>query len=139
MNFKLLLFLSAFLTLSASSFASGILDSVGFENVNGKKVVLHKADPKDNYFSIGRRYNVAPNLIIQYNNNAVIKIGYIIKVPTNQPALQTANVGAKKPELVQKSLDMGRDPGPKLTSSQPPTPPKTLSSTITPTNAPMIT
>jgi len=90
MNFKLLLSLSFFLTISAALFAGSVLDSVGYENLNGKKVVLHKADPKDNYFSIGRRYNVKPATIIQFNNNAVIKIGDIIKVPTEQPFLQSS-------------------------------------------------
>src|ERR1700743_2832488 len=90
MNFKSLLFLSFFLILSASLFANPLLDSVGVENLNGKKVVLHKADPKDNYFSIGRRYNVKPNLIIQFNNNAVIKIGDIIKVPTDRSFVESS-------------------------------------------------
>jgi len=136
MNCKLLLFLSAFLTLSATSFAGRILDSVGFENVNGKKIVLHKADPKDNYFSIGRRYNVAPNLIIQYNNNAVIKIGDIIKVPTNQSVLQTA-AGAIQQQ--QKKAAAQQAPVTQVPAAQPPTAQKTLSATITPTNAPMVT
>lgn len=85
MKFKIILIIISFFTISATVYANPALDSIGFENLNGKKVVLHKADPKDNYFSIGRRYNVKPNLIIQFNNNAVIKIGSIIKVPTDQP------------------------------------------------------
>lgn len=84
MKFKIIFIIISFFTISATVYANPALDSIGFENLNGKKVVLHKADPKDNYFSIGRRYNVKPNLIIQFNNNAVIKIGSIIKVPTNQ-------------------------------------------------------
>lgn len=89
MKFKQLLLLTPLLTLSVSVFANPIVDSVGFENLNGKKVILHKLDPKDNYFSIGRRYNVKPNDIIQFNNNAPLKIGSIIKVPTEQPFLQS--------------------------------------------------
>jgi len=90
MSLKSLLFIVAFLTLSTVLFAKPVADSVGFEVVNGKKVIHHKADPKDNYFSIGRRYNVKASDIIQYNNNAPIKIGEIIKVPTDQPALASA-------------------------------------------------
>ena len=86
MSLKSLLFIAAFLTFSMALFAKPVADSVGFEVVNGKKVIHHKADPKDNYFSIGRRYNVKASDIIQYNNNAPIKIGEIIKVPTDQPA-----------------------------------------------------
>jgi LysM repeat protein len=85
MKFKILLLLPVFLTLSVSIFANPLLDSIGYENLNGKKVILHKLDPKDNYYSIGRRYNVKPATIIEFNNNAPLKIGVIIKVPTEQP------------------------------------------------------
>jgi len=72
------------------SFAGQVLalplaDSVGIENQNGKMVILHKLDPKDNYYSIARRYNVRPKEIMDYNNNAKMQIGAIIKVPTDRP------------------------------------------------------
>ncbi|GAA4102747.1 LysM peptidoglycan-binding domain-containing protein [Mucilaginibacter panaciglaebae] len=64
-------------------------DSIGVENLDGKKVILHKLDPKDNYYSIGRRYNVKPGDIIKFNNNAPLKIGGIIKVPTDRSFLES--------------------------------------------------
>ena len=87
MNFKLLLtvFLSAF---SISVFARPLADSVGVENHDGKKVILHKLDPKDNFYSIGRRYNVSPKAIIKFNPNAKMSIGNIIKVPTDRPFVE---------------------------------------------------
>ncbi|RYE12315.1 MAG: LysM peptidoglycan-binding domain-containing protein [Sphingobacteriales bacterium] len=72
----------------ASAIAGGHRDIrcvMHVENQNGKKIILHKLDPKDNYYSIGRRYNIKPNVIIQYNNNAALRIGGIIKVPTDLP------------------------------------------------------
>ena len=81
MKFKILLS-TTLLLISATVFAGPFRDSIGIENLNGKKLILHKLDAKDNYYSIGRRYNVAPNTIIQYNNNATLIIGGIIKVPT---------------------------------------------------------
>src|ERR1700753_1093370 len=97
MSFKFFLLAIPLSALSLASFAASPADSVGVENVNGKKVILHKADPKDNYFSIGRRYKVAPAAIIQYNNNVAIKIGLVIKVPTdlpyNEPARVTTKIG----------------------------------------------
>ncbi|MBB6127279.1 LysM peptidoglycan-binding domain-containing protein [Mucilaginibacter lappiensis] len=90
MKVKILLVIAPLLTLSISIFANPVVDSIGVENLNGKKVVLHKLDPKDNYYSIGRRYNVSPKAIIQFNNNAALKIGGIIKVPTEQSFTQTA-------------------------------------------------
>jgi len=95
MRFKFFLLSITLLSLSVSSFAASLADSVGVENLNGKKVILHKADPKDNYFSIGRRYKVAPANIIQFNNNVAIKIGLIIKVPTDRPIDQPKQVPTK--------------------------------------------
>ena len=89
MNFKLLLtiFLSTF---SVSVFARPLADSVGIENHDGKKVILHKLDPKDNFYSIGRRYNVSPKAIMKFNPNAKMSIGNIIKVPTDRPFAEAA-------------------------------------------------
>jgi len=87
MKSKLLLFISSFLILSVSAFARPLVDSVGFETINGKKVVLHKIELKETYYSLGRRYNIKPAIIIQYNNNVPLKPGEIVKVPTEQPAL----------------------------------------------------
>jgi LysM repeat protein len=87
MKLKILIFITTFLTLSASAFANPLLDSIGFENLNGKKIILHKIEPKETYYSLGRRYKVKPNDIIQFNNNTPLKPGEIIKVPTEQPFL----------------------------------------------------
>lgn len=87
MKLKVLLLVAPLLSLSVQLFASAPLDSIGVENLNGKKVVLHKLDPKDNYYSLSRRYNVTPGSIILFNNNAPLKIGNIIKVPTEQSFL----------------------------------------------------
>jgi len=87
MKLKVLLLVAPLLSLSAQLFAATPLDSIGVENLNGKKVVLHKLDPKDNYYSVGRKYNVSPGDIIKFNNNAKLTIGNVIKVPTDQPFL----------------------------------------------------
>ncbi|WP_184542204.1 LysM peptidoglycan-binding domain-containing protein [Mucilaginibacter sp. FT3.2] len=89
MKLKILLLIAPLLTISVSLFASTAVDSIGVENQNGKKVILHKLDPKDNYYSIGRRYKISPKTIIQFNNNAPLKIGGTIKVPTELPFDET--------------------------------------------------
>ncbi|MDO3628818.1 LysM peptidoglycan-binding domain-containing protein [Mucilaginibacter sp. BT774] len=94
MNFKLLLTL-LLSTFSISVFARPLTDSVGVENHNGKKVILHKLDPKDNFYSIGRRYNVSPKAIIKFNPDAKMSIGNIIKVPTDKPFVEAAPVVVK--------------------------------------------
>ncbi len=90
MKFKILLFTALLFTTSASVFAKSLRDSIGVENKDGKKVILHKLDPKDNYYSLGRLYKVSPKTIIQFNNNAALVIGNVIKVPTDRPFLESS-------------------------------------------------
>jgi len=105
MKLKVLLLIAPLLTISVSLFAGTSKDSIGVENQNGKKIILHKLDPKDNYYSIGRRYKVSPKAIIQFNNNAPLKIGGTIKVPTDLPFDETqvaTTVQPTKPAVVQQ-------------------------------------
>ena len=89
MKFKILLLTTVLLTVSSAIFASVLPDSIGVENLNGKKVILHKLDPKDNYYSLGRKYGVSPKVIQKFNNNASMQIGQIIKVPTERSIMET--------------------------------------------------
>lgn len=90
MRFKILLLICPLLVLTTTLFAKPFFDSVGVENQNGKKIILHKVEPKDTYYAVGRRYDVKPNLIIQFNNNVVLHPGAIIKVPTERPFAEPA-------------------------------------------------
>ncbi len=61
---------------------SAVTDSVGVENKDGKKVILHKLAAKESYYSLGRKYQVSPKSIIDFNNNAALRVGDVIKIPT---------------------------------------------------------
>jgi LysM repeat protein len=130
MKFKLLLLTLTLTAFSLSVFARPLADSVGVENENGKKVILHKLDPKDNYYSIGRRYHVSPKIIINYNNNAKMTIGTIIKVPTDLPyaestkTVKTAPVHQNKP-VVQAPVVQPTVTQPANTQAQPSQPANT--------------
>jgi LysM repeat protein len=78
------LVLSIFLVLLAIT-ASAAIDSTGVENLNGKKTIIHKIEAKETYFSLGRKYNVSPQTIVQFNNNKSLQIGAIVKIPTDRP------------------------------------------------------
>ena len=97
MKFKILLFAITFSTIACAVRAAAPVDSVGIENLNGKKIILHKLDAKDNYYSISRRYNVKPGDIILFNNNAPLVIGNVIKVPTEVTFSQSAPKVAAQP------------------------------------------
>lgn len=96
--------ISIILTISTVR-ANSLLDSIGVENLNGKKVVLHKIDPSETYYALGRKYNVAPKDIISFNNNKTLVPGVIIKVPTQLPFTSQAAVstesGAQKTHIVK--------------------------------------
>ena len=84
-----------FLNLSAVK-ADNLRDSIGVENLNGKKLILHQIVAKDTYYSLGRRYHVSPKEIIAYNENKFLSIGVLIKVPTNVPFSGPAAVAPVK-------------------------------------------
>ena len=74
----------AFSILSYAASASSLKDSIGIENLSGKKVILHKIEPKETYYSLSRKYNIAPKKIMDFNNNVPLGIGSVIKIPTEQ-------------------------------------------------------
>ena len=104
MSLKIFLLTVSLSTLYIATFAKPMADSVGVENQNGKKVILHKLKPKDNYYSIGRHYKVSPKIIIKYNNNAKMTIGHVIKVPTDKPFHAAAPVIAKPATVHQTQV-----------------------------------
>ena len=65
--------------------ASASIDSINVEELNGFKNIVHKVEAKESYYSIARKYNVNPQTIIQFNSNQSLKIGTIIRVPTERP------------------------------------------------------
>ncbi len=109
MNYKTLLFF--LITLASSNvFASGLIDSIGVENVDGKKVILHKIEPKETYYALGRRYNLSPALIMDYNGNVTLHPGDVVKIPSNQSFVTksvtfsspTKTEVSKKKEVIHK-------------------------------------
>ena len=65
--------------------ANTVLDSIGVENLNGSKVIIHQIVKSDTYYSIGRRYNVSPKEIMTFNDNKYLQVGVLVKVPTKIP------------------------------------------------------
>lgn len=142
MKLKNLLLSTVLLTLSASSFARPLVDSVGVENLNGKKVILHKLDPKDNYYSLGRKYGVSPKTIIEFNANASMQIGKIIKVPTERPFSGETPAVVTTPATQQpqtKPVTQQPTATPPVVTSTPAQLPQTKPVTQQPTTTPPVT
>ena len=129
MKFRILLLAITLSALSVSAFAHTLRDSVGVENQNGKKVILHKLDPKDNFYSIGRRYNVSPKAIINFNPGAKMTIGNIIKVPTDRPFQETTPVVTKTAPVHQSKPVVAQQPVVSQPQTQQPAQPDNTSKT----------
>jgi LysM repeat protein len=80
------------IVFSMHLFAGTLPDSIGVENVNGKKIILHKIEPKDTYYSISRRYHTTPASVIEFNNNKPLHPGDQVKVPTTVEFVQYKTV-----------------------------------------------
>jgi LysM repeat protein len=87
MKFKILLLTVSLFTLSVSLFANPIIDSIGVKNNDGKKMVLFKVKAGDTYYSIGRRYNIKPQVLMKFNGakKETLSLGKIVNVPTDIP------------------------------------------------------
>lgn len=83
-KYYILALFAIFFNISESSASLG-RDSIGVENLKGKKLIVHQVVQHDTYYSIGRRYNVSPKDIMNFNENKYLQIGVVIKVPTNIP------------------------------------------------------
>jgi len=80
-------------------------DSIGVENNNGKKLIVHKVVAKDTYYSIARRYNVNPKDVQNFNDSKYLQIGVIIKVPTALPFIAGAAASAPSASSPTSSVD----------------------------------
>jgi peptidoglycan endopeptidase LytF len=92
--------------------AEATRDSIGVENLKGKKLIIHRIVAHDTYYSLARKYNVSPKDIMSYNSNKYLQLDVIIKVPTQRDfneittaAATTSNVPAisNNPDVVEVS------------------------------------
>ncbi len=103
MQIRLVLSL-CFIVLACKANASIKIDSVSVENLNGKKTIVHKVEAKETYYSIGRKYNVTPQSIQQFNSNRILQIGTILRVPTDRAySTPQSQMPAERAEVVKGS------------------------------------
>lgn len=80
---------------------TSVPDSVATEIIKGEIYIIHRVEPKDTYYALGRRYGAQVNSIMTANNKKSLKPGDTVKVPTGrrqdaivvqtQPARQLEN------------------------------------------------
>ncbi|TKC06771.1 LysM peptidoglycan-binding domain-containing protein [Pedobacter polaris] len=63
-------------------YASNTIDSIGVENNKGKKLIIHKVEAKETYYSIAKKYRVGYKDVMTFNESKLLQVGIVIKVPT---------------------------------------------------------
>jgi LysM repeat protein len=75
--------ITLFIFFSLPIFAN--IDSTGVQNNKGKKLIIHKVEAKETYYSLGRKYGVDPKSIMDFNGNIPLQIGTVLNIPTDRP------------------------------------------------------
>jgi LysM repeat protein len=75
--------IALFIFSSLHMFAN--IDSTGVQNNKGKKLIIHKVEAQETYYSLGRKYGVDPKTIMDFNNNIPLQIGTVLNIPTERP------------------------------------------------------
>ena len=96
--------LAAFFLNISLSHASNTVDSIGVENNKGKKLIIHKIEAKETYYSIAKRYNVNYKDVMSFNDNKLLQIGTIIKVPTEIPFVTPAPIAQPSTDFIEYTI-----------------------------------
>ena len=93
------LWLASFLILS---FTQGQQQPLTLLQEGGKLYLNHKVVPKENWYSVGRLYNIAPNQAASFNSTSIsrgLSIGETLKIPMS-PANFTQDGSAGSDEVL---------------------------------------
>ncbi len=101
-----ILLLASLLVNTSISLANNRLDSIGVENNRGKKLIVHKVEAKETYYSIAKKYNVNYKDVMSFNDSKFLQIGVILKVPTEIPfiASSTPIVASSTENLMEYTI-----------------------------------
>ncbi len=63
--------------------AHSMVDSVGVEQVDGKRYILHKVEKAEGLYGIARKYGTTPSIIQEINQleTTILELGQVLKVP----------------------------------------------------------
>lgn len=98
---KLLVLIIAFLSIICNSYSQE--KTLIAEGTSPQLYLVHKVEPKENFYSIGRMYNISPKEIAPFNNLVFEKglaVGQMIKIPlteTNFLQYASSNTGGMIP------------------------------------------
>ena len=92
-----------FLLLLFFNYASFSQSMLSVEGVSPKLFLNHKVAPKENFYSVSRKYNVPPKDLAAYNNLQFEKglgVGQTIKIPLNEVNFSQAEISSASQNLI---------------------------------------
>ncbi|AFD07073.1 LysM peptidoglycan-binding domain-containing protein [Solitalea canadensis] len=100
-----LLFMSVFGVLSIAKATT--IDSLGISEYKGKAVILHLVESKENYYSISRKYHVSPSELMEFNDNAPIRIGDTLKINKKGLTLKKGATAVASGKTIEHTVATG--------------------------------
>lgn len=95
--------IACFLAGTATYARHALRDSIGVENLNGKRVILHRVESGETYYGVSRRYHVDAKSLIAFNKNAALRPGLVIKVATEKPYTAQALVRSNTEDRISNT------------------------------------
>lgn len=100
--------------------AQSAVDSVGVEQIEGKRYILHKVEKSEGLYAIARKYGTTANVLQEVNQleTTVLELGQLLKVPAkfSKGASSTQNI--KNESTTEKVKPEQIVQNPKLNISQ---------------------
>ncbi|MNS74126.1 putative endopeptidase p60 precursor [compost metagenome] len=83
------------------------IDSLGISEYKGKAVILHLVESKENYYSISRKYHVSPSELMEFNDNAPIRIGDTLKINKKGLTLKKGATAVASGKTIEHTVSTG--------------------------------
>lgn len=113
MKIKILFISLFFLLMSSLGVNASIVDSVGIKVVDGKKYIIHKLEPKETLYALGKRYHVSVAEIQEVNPQEkdgykIDQIGRELLIPYKEDEfVSSAGVSKRKPDGKRHIVNAG--------------------------------
>lgn len=100
--------------------AHSAVDSVGVEQIDGKRYIIHKVEKSEGLYGIARKYGTTASILQEVNQleTTVLELGQLLKVPTKLSKGATSTQNIKNESTIDKVKPEQIVQNPKLNISQ---------------------
>jgi LysM repeat protein len=99
------LILTVLLITGRSSFGVSFPDSIAAQVINGRKLIIHKIEPRETWFSLSRKYGVSVKAIQEENPGiSVLEIGETVKIPASRRLVKGSTVISPQPPAIREQV-----------------------------------